>query len=244
MAKKALKAGEQINDARAIIGALRALAVTEIWRGNYEQAQEMALRILEMAKAIDEPRGIGAGYNYLGRIALFQNHYGQAQAYFEKWLTISNTETKNARDIIAALYWLGVLHFEQQDYAKAEKLFKQALEKGQQIGWQRAISYSSNYLGDLARERGNYEEANRFYERASIIAERFNDQRRLAHLKHSRALLECKRGNVEHALALTREANDRFQRLGMRKEIEEARELVERLKREMTKGVKGAKEVR
>ncbi|MBC8262790.1 MAG: hypothetical protein H8E47_01515 [Anaerolineales bacterium] len=66
----------------------------------------------------------------------------------------------------------------------------------------------------------------------------------IANVKLGFGLLEEKTGNYDKAMEFAQDALKIFERLGMKKEIEETHELVERLEREMAKGTKDAKEVK
>lgn len=60
-------------------------------------------------------------------------------------------------------------------YGRQKDLLRQSLQLRQQIGDQRGIAHSLNYLGDMAYERGIYEEAQQYAEASLKIYEELGD---------------------------------------------------------------------
>jgi tetratricopeptide (TPR) repeat protein len=126
-------------------------------------------------------------------------------------------------------YFRGQVHLGQDDYAAAEAAFKQTLVIGRQIGWQRLIVYTQNWLADTAIAQGRFDEAESLLNAGFPEAERNKDYRRIALFRRSFARLFQMRGEneLESAIVWAQQALNGFERLRMDTEADEMRLLID-----------------
>ena len=143
----------------------------------------------------------------------------------EKLLEQANwDEPKRTRQLILAVYYRAEIYYKSQDYEQAKELYEEAVKRGEEIEWQRAVNYAQNWLADIEIAQGNLEQkVETLLETGLKQAELNKDKRRMGYYNRSLAMLEQKRGNEVKARKWADEAKKIFDRLGMIPEAEEMR---------------------
>lgn len=164
-------------------------------------------------------------------LCIRQQQFDQAHHWLRQKQTLLEEagieERERQRQRIHSLYYQAEICFKTRDYAQAKRLYQQALEQAQAVGWQRATIAILNWLADVGLEQGHLEEAQHLLDQGLPVAERNKDKRSIAFHKRSFALLEKLRGNLEQAQRWAAEAAEGFESLRMIPEAREMRTLLQ-----------------
>ena len=118
----------------------------------------------------------------------------------------------------------GFYFFMMKDYEQAEMCYREAIKLAQPIGWQRVVIYAQNHLAHIAIMQNKLDDAEALL-KTSLPVDK--DARLAAFHKQTRAYFYQKKGSVKEARRLAKEALDAFERLGMKREAQEAGELLQ-----------------
>lgn len=164
------------------------------------------------------------------------NEFREAQYWLKKadhLLHVSRLDGSAwKRHLLTIQYFYGIIYLEKQDRNRAETYFREVLAGTQEIGWQRGTVYAWQFLADIARWRGEFERAETLLKDGLAIAERNKDRRRTAYYKRSLAYLLLQRDRhrgLDEAINRARQAQDEFERLGMKPEVNKLRHLLKHL---------------
>ncbi len=143
----------------------------------------------------------------------------------------SNNLEERERDRIkvAIDYYRGEIYLLKKDYNRAKQLLEQVIEQGKLIQWQRFVNYAQNHLADIAIIQGNLPGAEQLLETGLFIAEKNKEERRIALYQASFARLNKAQKKSEEARKWAQEALGGFERLGILREAEEMRLLLQEL---------------
>jgi tetratricopeptide (TPR) repeat protein len=133
-----------------------------------------------------------------------------------------------ADNVAIVLNDLGVLARERQEYAAAERYYREASELARKIDDKEGQANYSGNLGELALDREQWAEARQWFEQALPQAREVGRVELIAYAQYGLAHVWEAEGRADRALPLAQEALKIFERL-QHKDLAEARELVERL---------------
>jgi tetratricopeptide repeat protein len=106
---------------------------------------------------------------------------------------------------------------------EAEQLLLEMLEKAIQYNYQRAMVFITIRLVAIDLDRGNLESAAEKLSKIGLKAYEHQDRRYIAEIQRLYARLHTLHGDLPAARAALAEAIDLYERLGMRRELAEAR---------------------
>lgn len=162
-----------VNLGQRLIGA--------IWRswwlhGRIREACERLGAFLSQTDAADKKARtkmlLGAGF--LNRLS--RNF--ELSASFAAEALVLTRETGDAKNSAFALYLLGILALDDEDFTRAEQSFEKGLVFAKDSGDVQILGVLLNGLGELARMRQNYEQATSFYRQALEINRKIGDAAR------------------------------------------------------------------
>src|SRR6266567_9604104 len=88
---------------------------------------------------------------------IYQKQYKDASSWFHRAETllekaqVDDPEYSRLRTI--SQYNRGLMYYEQQNYAKAERCFQEVIKSSQNIEWERATLYAQNFMAEIAINR-------------------------------------------------------------------------------------------
>jgi len=174
-------------------------------QGNYERAQELETRSLELNRELGHQAGIAHSLDGLGQLAWFQSDYATAWRYY--WASLSvQRERADQRGIATALNSLGQLARAQDDYAAARRLYQESLSISQEIADKRGMAFSLNGLGVIAWTKGDYATAQHLLEEALSLQRQVGDRQGLAHSLNNLGKVAWAQGDYEAAQRLYEES--------------------------------------
>jgi LuxR family glucitol operon transcriptional activator len=169
----------------------------------------------------------------MAQLRIYQGRSRDAHCLLDQAKTFLNTARLDEQDYIRRCindhYYRGLTYYEEQSYDQAETCFRAAVEWAQTTNWQRTIIYAQNYLANIAIVQGRPGEAESLLKIGLTESSRNKDKRFTAHYMHSFARLYKARGDIGEAHKWAIEALDGFERLGMQREVEEVKELLQTL---------------
>jgi tetratricopeptide (TPR) repeat protein len=154
-----------------------------------------------------------------------QQQFDEAHQLLDEAAALLNpadwTPGKYARQRVQLYYYRGMTYCKADQIAAAKQAFEIAHAQAREIGWERAVRMTENWLADIAVREGKLDEAEQLLVEGLRVAEQQDDPTRSAYVKRSFAELVQARGNPSEAQRWAREALTLFEQLGMPYEAEE-----------------------
>jgi predicted ATPase len=144
-------------DPERVIDPLWGVVILALWQGDLDEAEQRAVRLLELSRNAALQRGEAVGLHLLGIVAAWRGDHADARVLYEESLE----RVRSLDDgwfLSVATNNLGDLHMREGDYARAAELFEESLAIGEARGDvdRRArqltnLGLAIRELGDLAR---------------------------------------------------------------------------------------------
>jgi len=137
--------------------------------GEFEQAQTELKGVLDVYEAKGDVHNIGYVSDQLAIVLALLGKIADAAVYFERarqcWLKLGNDER-----LLLTINNLGVLYYLQGDFAQAETVLAQGLDRAESSASTRAEVHLGVSLADVKRDRGEHERALEMYREAMELA--------------------------------------------------------------------------
>ena len=148
--------------------------------GELDQAQTELKGVLDLYEAKGDVHNIAYVSDQLAIVLALLGKIADAAVYFERarqrWMKLGNDER-----LLLTINNLGVLYYLQGDFAQAETVLGQGLERAEQNTNPRPEVHLKVSLADIKRDRGEYEPALEIYRNALETA-RMSDEAVHPHL--------------------------------------------------------------
>jgi LuxR family glucitol operon transcriptional activator len=128
---------------------------------------------------------------------------------------------------------MAICEYEDKNLEQAREDFMEVLQDSEEISYQRSSGFCQIYLAAIDLDKGNVEDAVERLQEQNAEACTCKDNERLMHVQRLYARLHILRGDLPAAHSSLLEAIDLFERMGMRRELAEAREELARLEAQM-----------
>jgi tetratricopeptide (TPR) repeat protein len=150
-----------------------------------------------------------------------------------KYSTSPNSACTSLHDLrrtaILYRYYIADSHFLAGDYQEAEALFLTLIKESAEQDFHRAMITGWLSLAQIALRRGEIAEVVVRLQKADVLAQEFKHRRYVGEIHRVWSQVHALRGELPAARASLSEAIDIFERLGLRRELTEAREELRRL---------------
>ncbi len=137
--------------------------------GELDQAQTELKGVLDVYEAKGDVHNIAYVSDQLAIVLALLGRIADAAVYFERarqcWTKLGNDER-----LLLTINNLGVLYYLQGDFAQAESVLRQGLERAERSTHQRPEVHLRVSLADIERDRGEYESALETYRDALEVA--------------------------------------------------------------------------
>ena len=143
----------------------------------------------------------------LGLLAQEQQHWEQAEAYYQQALQLY-LEFDDRQKQADAFYQLGLLAQEQQRWKQAEAYYQQALQLYLEFDDRQKQADAFYQLGLLAQEQQHWEQAEAYYQQALQLYLEFDDRQKQADAFYQLGLLAQEQQHWEQAEAYYQQALD------------------------------------
>jgi tetratricopeptide (TPR) repeat protein len=127
-------------------------------RGLYELARRLLGEAERIARDSCDALDLTKTLRNLGRIAIKQGDYAQAETHLQEGLTLAR-EIGHLELLGALLFNLGAVADHRGDYARAEAWYQEGLKLAREIGDLARVAWLLNNLGGMTIFQGDYERA-------------------------------------------------------------------------------------
>lgn len=204
-------------------GELKVKTYNELFKATINsspvEAVEYATQAQEMAKEINDQKGLAAASNNLGVAYRNQGALAKALEYYFNALKIYET-IGHKEGIASAKNNIGNIYAFKKDYEKALQYFKESHGIFEEMGDSVRIIGSLNNLGNVSSEMNQDDEALKYYNEAFDRSEK--QGKKFADPVSNMGNIYLKRGDYENAakfylkaLEMAHQDNDRFVKLNI-----------------------------
>ena len=178
--------------------ATRGLARVSWYRGEYDEATQLASSAQQQAIAAGDREGEAESLWLLGEIARMLTMRERAETFFADASRIY-TEARIPTGIARCLLSQAQLARYHKSFELASDFYERALRQYESLGDRRGRGLCLNGLGEIARFEGDLERARRYYVRALEILQAIGAQYDVAITCTNIGLLELRDGELEQA---------------------------------------------
>lgn len=230
-----LDSAKVLDDKKSISLISRAvLGWTYLKMSKYEEAEQVIKKGIEIAEEIKDQQEIGRGLRFLGKVAREKIKMHDAKLIAEKSLVIALKHDEKTLE--NHLYSdLGHIAFYYGDYDLAEKMFFKALSGFRNLGDDIAIALKLVHLGYVLFFKKQLNEARNTFNESIAISQKYGRKETIARAKFGLAKISEQMDNYKEALNQVTEAYTLFEKLGMKKFIDESQEMIDRLEKKIGK---------
>jgi tetratricopeptide (TPR) repeat protein/DNA-binding CsgD family transcriptional regulator len=170
----ALEKYRSVSDSREA-GVLSNMGNAYLQMGEYDQAEKMYAKTLELAQASNRPYSVAESYSNLGELNLARNKPAEALENFFRSLAIR----RNIPDLEGSsmcLYFIGRAYTAQRQYDLARQYLQQGIETSVQVSARKWLTNIYEALKDLEVAQGNYPQALDYFEQFSARKDSLFDE--------------------------------------------------------------------
>lgn len=216
-----IKASLRCNDSIAAISAVANRCELLSRQGQAEEVEKHLFQIRELVKYLQDARRVQWAIPYVQAMAAMAQD--NLQGAIEFWEEYRSAVDSRSTFRIFALRWLATCYFHQNQLDLAQELFIEAQNRAVAIGQERSILIQEIYLAAIDLLRGSVHQASIRLNACCAVAIERRDRPTLAEAQQYLARLHILQGNLPAARTSLADAIDLFERLGMRRELAEAR---------------------
>ncbi|HEY3182522.1 MAG TPA: BTAD domain-containing putative transcriptional regulator [Gaiellaceae bacterium] len=181
--------------------ATNGLGIMLAEQGDFDGAEPLFTRAVELARELNDETRIAIGYSNLGNLFLFRRDYEGARKLFAQALD-GYVAAGHARGHAITTENLGIVAFCEGHLDEAEELLTRAFTLAEDIGDQREQAAATRSLARIALERGLIDEADAILGRGIPPARAVGDRHGLADAVEVAAGVAAARGDGGRAAQL------------------------------------------
>jgi tetratricopeptide (TPR) repeat protein len=182
-------------------------------RGDFDAAESLYRRSLEIKESVDDQRGVANSYGQLGTLHKERGELDEAESHYRRALDIQE-QIDDRRGMATAFHQLGIVAENRNEFDQAEPLYRRSLEIEEELENEAGIASSYGQLGNLALRRGEPDQAEAHYRRGLEIEERLGILPGMATTYHQLGILAHQREELDVAEPLYRQSLMIEERLG------------------------------
>jgi DNA-binding NtrC family response regulator/tetratricopeptide (TPR) repeat protein len=225
-AEKALAHFRQTGEWRGLAESYFALALVELFEGEYEPAHEHLEQVLNLVGSHPASHLLGMTYINLAAICWFLKRGREGVSHIKKAIGYYET-TEHKTNAVAAYNNLGIHLMLTGEWREAEEALQKALELANGLNARNAkLPMILDSMGELKILRGELQEAREYLERAVRITE--EHQNKWYAWQSLRTLSKCflAEGETDKALEAARKVLALGEKIGDQQAVREARLLI------------------
>jgi predicted ATPase len=214
--EKLLKLGGAAARSNARARVLFAAGVLATEQGDHRAADKLIEESLQIARELNDTRGVGIALNALAANARDDGEVSTARSLFEESLAI--WRGLNDRAMVArALSNVASVVKSQRNYALARSLHEESRVIFEELGDSTCMAWSLNYQGDVAQEQGEIPVARDLYEQSLNIFRKLGNKWGVAGCLVDLGNLAREQGDEKKSRAHYAESMKLFQELGQKR---------------------------
>jgi predicted ATPase len=187
-------------------------------QGDYATACALTEESLDIARELNDARGVGIALNALAAHARDRGNLEASRSLFEQSLAV--WRDLGDRVVVArSLSNLANVVKLQGDYGLARSLYEECLSIFRELGDRTGMAWSLNYEGDVAHEQGDDAVARALYEQSLTIFRELGDKWGMAGCLIDLASLARDHGDYQTSRSHYAESMKLFQELGQKRGI-------------------------
>jgi len=198
------------------VRVLFAAGVLAAAQGDHRAAYALFEESLQIARELNDARGVGIALNALAVNARDDGDMSTAKSQFEESLAV--WRGLNDRAMVArALSNVASVAKSQRNYALARSLHEESRVIFEELGDSTCTAWSLNYQGDVAQEQGEISVARELYEQSLNIFRKLGDKWGVAGCLMDLGTLARDEGDEKKSRAHYAESMKLFQELGQKR---------------------------
>lgn len=220
----ALAAGDESWTASALSG----LGVVFAARGDLAAAEKTHLEAIAIDERLGNVEGLARDYSNLASALAERGELDEAEALFKK--SLDSCRKAGLTNVLAGVYGnLGIIYKTRGDFDSAEKMYLGALALHEEFGCKEGIACQCGGLGGLYLDRKDFVSARTMLARALALDQELGLTRNLASDHYNFGVLHRALGENEKAVEMFKMALELYRRVGDKKMIAAALEVLEKL---------------
>jgi len=223
-AEAAQRIGDRSNEALALAHHVEIRSK----QGNMDEAARYYAQLGTLAALANLPDAVV--FEIQHALALYARACGDLATAEQLWRDLLGLSSRlGGQNYVVNRRWLATCRYQQGDLAEARQLYGESLQDAIQIGDQRSVVGNMLKLAAIDLDQGNIASAEAALAECRATAEHLQDRRRLGELHRLSARLHIFRGDHLAARADLAVAIDLFERMGMHRELDEARAAIDQV---------------
>jgi tetratricopeptide (TPR) repeat protein len=224
----ALQAVQALQDMQHEGLVLHLLGLLYNVQGEYEKALEYLDKAEEVARRYKDVTELGHVVYVRSKILTHQGHIPEAEKLARSLLEIG--EQLNDRELkILAVHRLAQFETAKQQYDKALEWLARGEQWSRELNASHELAWNIYHQGATLIEQGNTTRAESYLIESLNMATSWGMNRLIAHNEHSLAQVYANNDRLQLALQMAENARDRYERLGMARDLAELKELIRKL---------------
>jgi predicted ATPase/serine/threonine protein kinase len=172
---KLLKLGGAMAPTKLRARVLFAAGILAAGQGDYASSDALIQESLEIARRLEDKRGIAVSLNALAVTARDRGEVAASRSLCEEGLAVWR-EIGDSQAVARSLSNLANVVKLQGDYAQARALYEECLAIFRELDDRVGIAWSLNYEGDVARDQGDATAARSLYEQSLAAFRELGDR--------------------------------------------------------------------
>ena len=215
-------AREQQNEYEEIVGLARYVQLL-CKQGDKEETSVLFARLQALSMRIELSPDVSFEVNHAR--ALYLKERGEyVESECVRRQILNGEGSLSPYNSIINRQWLGRHLFDHGRFSEAHAIFDKVLEDSNRYDFIRGITSAQLGLSSIYIEQSQWLLAEEVLENSKTLATRYEDRKRTAEIQRIFARFHTLRGDLPAARASLADAIDRFERLGMRRELADARQ--------------------
>jgi len=171
-----IKECKSSNDKISLSRAYRAKANYYNWMSNYPEAIKYYIEAQKINEELKDPIRLAGGYQDLGAVNFYVEHYAKAAEYFEKAVAIYEVTPGHEKHVGSLLGNLGIVYIESNNLYKAEVSLKKSLSLNLKMNNFSALANTYTNLCKLEYEKKDINKALEYNKKSIDIMIETNDE--------------------------------------------------------------------
>jgi len=213
---RAALAWSKAEASRIEVGLLLAAKLYFIWnrRGHMSEGRAWLTELLARPESSSYPAARVGALRVAGTLAIRQGDHAVARPLLEESMALGQTFEEDKRDLAFALFHLGDLERDQNNYERATALYEESLALCRATKFQFGIAVNLWALGNIALLQSDLAKATALFEEGLALQRALGNQHGIGHVLNALGRTAQQQGKYQQAQALYEESLASYRELG------------------------------